>query len=188
MNNDDVIDPREAMLVVDAARKRLDHLAEHMTEHAYQEMASALEHYGSRETPVVRWKRLFERAQIPAYATDGAAGFDLRAIDVHELRPGSVVRVGLGLAAEIPPGYEIQIRPRSGLALNENVYVILGTIDSDYRGEIGVLMTSSSTYWVRPGDRIAQGVLARVERASHVEVEEFSDTRRGAGGFGSTGR
>lgn len=124
----------------------------------------------------------------------GSAGYDLRAAvdDVVELAPGERRVIPTGLALALPPGIEGQIRPRSGLALRHGVTVANapGTVDSDYRGEVGVILVNlgSELFAIRRGDRIAQIVFARVERAEIEDVEDLSPTERGAGGFGSTGR
>jgi dUTP pyrophosphatase len=138
-------------------------------------------------------KRLRETS-IPAYQTEQAAGVDLHAaLDApFTLHPGERALVPTGLAMEIPAGYEGQVRPRSGLALRHGIALVNspGTIDADYRGEIGVIMINlgSEPFTITDGERIAQLVFARCERAQFVEVEELGDTGRGAGGFGHTGR
>lgn len=128
---------------------------------------------------------------LPAYATSGAAGMDVVAAEDVDLAPGARHAVATGLAMAIPHGFEIQVRPRSGLALKHGVTVpnTPGTIDSDYRGELKVIMINlgQETFAIRRGDRIAQLVLAPVTRAGWVEVSELDDTERGTGGFGSTG-
>jgi len=130
---------------------------------------------------------------LPAYATEGAAGMDLHAAipESVELLPGGRHLVPAGIAIELPPGYEAQVRPRSGLAANHGVTVLNtpGTVDSDYRGEIKVILINlgSDTFTVTRGMRIAQLVIARHERVALTEVESLSDTARGAGGHGSTG-
>jgi dUTP pyrophosphatase len=128
---------------------------------------------------------------LPLYATDDAAGMDLyAAVDVI-LAPGARGLVGTGIALAIPSGYEGQVRPRSGLALKHGVSVLNapGTIDADYRGEVGVILINhaNSEFIIRRGDRIAQLVIAPVTRARILEVTALSDTARGSGGFGSTG-
>jgi len=131
---------------------------------------------------------------LPSYATEGAAGMDLRAV-VREgsftLKPSERRLVLTGLAMEIPLGYEMQIRPRSGLALKHGVTMVNapGTIDSDYRGEVGVILINmgDADYIVQHGARIAQMVLAPVTRCTWMEVDRLSPSGRGAGGFGSTG-
>ena len=131
--------------------------------------------------------------QLPAYATPESAGMDLRAnitepIVLHPLER-RIIPTGLYIA--LPPGYEAQVRPRSGLAFKHGITVLNspGTIDSDYRGELGVLLVnlSNEDFTVEAGERIAQMVIARHEQGEFVEVEELDDTERGAGGFGHTG-
>ena len=132
---------------------------------------------------------------LPAYETAGAAGADLRAdLGGAELvlAPGEIRLVPTGLRVQIPDGYEMQIRPRSSLALKHGVTLpnTPGTIDSDYRGPLGVIMINlgAAPYTVSHGERIAQAVIAPVIRAAYVIAETLDDTARGAGGFGSTGR
>ena len=128
---------------------------------------------------------------LPAYATDGAAGMDVVAAEDATLAPGARHAVATGLAMAIPQGYEIQVRPRSGLALKHGISVpnTPGTIDSDYRGELKVILINlgDAPFDVRRGDRIAQLVLAPVVQATWLEVDHLDETARGAGGFGSTG-
>lgn len=128
---------------------------------------------------------------LPAYATSGAAGMDVVSAEDVTLAPGARHAVATGLAMAIPPGFEIQVRPRSGLALKHGITVpnTPGTIDSDYRGELKVILINlgSDPFEIRRGDRVAQMVLAPVVQAGWVEVDELDDTARGAGGFGSTG-
>ena len=141
----------------------------------------------------VRIKRLphGRDLDLPTYATDGAAGMDVVAAEAVTLKPGQRHAVATGLAVAIPDGYEIQVRPRSGLALKHGISVpnTPGTIDSDYRGELKVIMINHGTedFPIARGDRIAQLVLAPVTQAQWDEVEELDDTARGSGGFGSTG-
>ncbi len=132
---------------------------------------------------------------LPAYATPGAAGLDLCAA-VHAdnpiiLEPGARALIPTGLAMALPPGYEAQVRPRSGLALKHGVTVLNspGTIDCDYRGEVGVVLvnTGNEPFTIARGERIAQIVIAAVTQAHPVEVTDLPGTDRGAGGFGSTG-
>lgn len=133
-----------------------------------------------------------EGLPLPAYATAGAAGMDVVAAEDVTLPPGARHAVATGFAVAIPPGYEIQVRPRSGLALKNGVTCLNtpGTIDEDYRGEVKVILANlgSDPFEVRRGERIAQLVPAPVQRARFAEVETLDDTARGAGGFGSTGR
>jgi dUTP pyrophosphatase len=132
---------------------------------------------------------------LPSYATAGAAGLDMLAAVPAEdpliLPPGERALIPTGLAILVPPGYEAQVRPRSGLALNNGITVLNapGTIDSDYRGEIGVILlnTSRTPFTIARGDRIAQLVIAAAVQAQLIEVNQLPETGRGAGGFGSTG-
>ena len=133
----------------------------------------------------------FAGLELPEYATAGAAGMDVLAAEDVTLVPGARHAVATGLALAIPAGFEIQVRPRSGLALKHGISVpnAPGTIDSDYRGELKVILINLGTadFAVRRGDRIAQLVLAPVVRASWLKVDELDETARGEGGFGSTG-
>ncbi len=128
---------------------------------------------------------------LPAYATEGAAGMDVLAAENIILRPGMRHAVSTGFAVAIPPGYEIQVRPRSGLALKHGISVpnTPGTVDSDYRGEVKVILINHSddNFTIQRGDRIAQLIVSPVTLASWEEVAELEDTERGSGGFGSTG-
>lgn len=135
-----------------------------------------------------------EGLELPVYATEGAAGLDLVAAVAApvELPPGGRALVPTGIAIALPEGYEAQVRPRSGLALKNGVTVLNtpGTIDADYRGEVGVILINHGDrpFTVERGMRVAQLVVARYERIAWTEVAELPDSRRGAGGFGSTGR
>jgi dUTP pyrophosphatase len=128
---------------------------------------------------------------LPAYATTGAAGMDVVAAEELTLVPGARHAVATGFAMAIPEGFEVQVRPRSGLALKHGVTCLNtpGTIDSDYRGEVKVILANlgSEPFPIARGDRIAQLVPAPVQRATLNEVESLDETARGAGGFGSTG-
>jgi dUTP pyrophosphatase len=135
-----------------------------------------------------------EGLTLPDYATEASAGMDLRAAvseDV-QLAPGERKLVPTGFCIELPVGFEAQIRPRSGLALKHGISLLNspGTIDADYRGEIGIIMANlgNEPFVIQRGDRIAQMVIARHERASWREAETLGETGRGAGGFGSTGK
>lgn len=133
------------------------------------------------------------RWQLPQYATSQSAGVDLRANTVEDiiLPPLGRAIVPTGLFLEIPAGYEAQVRPRSGLAAKKGVTVLNapGTIDADYRGEVGVILVnlSQEPFTIVPGERVAQMVFARHEQVEWVEAESLEDSERGAGGFGSTG-
>jgi dUTP pyrophosphatase len=159
-------------------------------------------------------KKLHPDAVLPVYAKPGDAGFDLASVEHVVIEPGETKVIKTGLAFEIPPGYELQVRPRSGVSRKTNLLVVLGTVDSGYRGEVGVIVKNMEpfidatgdvikhidgyeeplcgeaeigSYVILKGDRIAQGVIAPVETACFVEVDELSDSERGSGGFGSTG-
>ena len=133
---------------------------------------------------------------LPAYETAGSAGMDLRAAIPEDapltLLPGARALVPTGLKIALDPGWEAQVRPRSGLALKHGITCLNtpGTIDSDYRGEVGVILVNlgSEPFVIRRGERIAQMVVATVAQATVVEVETLDETARGEGGFGSTGR
>jgi dUTP pyrophosphatase len=128
---------------------------------------------------------------LPAYATEGAAGMDVVAAEALILAPGARHAVATGFAMAIPAGYEVQVRPRSGLALKHGITCLNtpGTIDSDYRGEVKVILANlgSDPFPIARGDRIAQLVPAPVQRATLSEVDNLDETARGARGFGSTG-
>lgn len=132
-----------------------------------------------------------EGLDLPAYATEGAAGMDVVSAEDITLAAGARHAVATGLSVAIPAGYEIQVRPRSGLAIKHGISVpnAPGTIDSDYRGELKVILINlgDQAFDIRRGDRIAQLVVAPVTRASWLLVDELDDTARGGGGFGSTG-
>ena len=154
-------------------------------------------------------KKLHPEAVIPNYATEGSAGFDLTAVEDCAINEGEIVLIPTGLSFEIPLGYELQIRPRSGKSLNSHFRIANspGTIDSDYRGEVMIIAehngpieheivmsdtsvelgTYSDGIFIHKGERIAQAVLAPVLQANFVELEEFTATERGECGFGSTG-
>lgn len=146
------------------------------------------------EKVVVRVMRLRPEAQLPKYMSDGAAGMDLAAsLDAEvTIAPGERALVGTGVAIALPPGHEAQVRPRSGLAYKHGVTVLNapGTVDEDYRGEVKVLLVNHGRepFVIKNGERIAQLVVARVERVRLEEHAALDDTRRGAGGYGHTGR
>lgn len=147
---------------------------------------------------IVRVERLphAEGLPLPAYETGGSAGMDLRAAVAEEapltLAPGARTLVPTGLKIALEPGFEAQVRPRSGLALKHGLTCLNspGTIDSDYRGEVGVILINhgQEPFVIRRGERIAQMVIARHEQAEMIEVASLDQTARGTGGFGSTGR
>lgn len=133
-----------------------------------------------------------EGLPVPAYATPGAAGMDVVSAEDLELAPGARHAVATGFAMAIPAGYEVQVRPRSGLALKHGITCLNtpGTIDSDYRGEVKVILANlgDAPFPIRRGERIAQLVPAPVQRARFALVDTLDETERGDGGFGSTGR
>jgi len=147
--------------------------------------------------PIISIRRLPHNPDLPlpAYETRGAAGMDLRAAVAEDeplvLRPGARAAAPTGLAFSLPEGFEGQVRPRSGLAARHGVTVLNtpGTVDSDYRGEVKVILVNldEEDFIIRRGDRVAQLVIAPVTQASWTEVETLDDTVRGEGGFGSTG-
>jgi dUTP pyrophosphatase len=149
------------------------------------------------EKILIRIKKLNEDYSdilLPQYATDGSSGMDVRAAVENQivLPQGKVVLVPTNLSVEIPNGYEIQVRPRSGLAAKHGIGILNtpGTIDADYRGEIKIIMMnfSDEDFTINRGDRIAQFIVAKVYKAELVESKELVDTNRGSGGFGHTGK
>lgn len=130
---------------------------------------------------------------LPEYSTPQSAGFDLRANleNIEILKPGERKLVGTGLFIALEPGYEAQVRPRSGLALKKGITVLNapGTVDADYRGEVGVILYNAGNedFEIVPGERIAQMVIAKYERVDWEQVETLDETERGAGGYGHTG-
>lgn len=139
-------------------------------------------------------KKLDKNAVVPKHATEGSAGFDLSALleQTVTIEPGESAIIPTGIAVQLPVGYELQVRPRSGLAAKNQVTVLNtpGTIDSDYTGELKVILINHGKFkfMVSSGDRIAQGVVARYEKIEFNEVDDLQATERGAGGFGSTGK
>lgn len=143
----------------------------------------------------VKITRLQDNSDVPLpdYESEGSSGMDIRAY-VREpvvLRPGEIRLIPTGLAVSVPPGYEGQIRPRSGLAFHYGIGMVNspGTVDSDYRGEIGIILINwgAEPFTIRRGDRIAQMVISKVYRADLIEVDGLDGTSRGQGGFGHTG-
>lgn len=139
----------------------------------------------------VELKTTNEFAVIPTYATLLSAGADIYSVDDAVLEPGERRIIHTGMFIALPPGYEAQVRPRSGLAAKYGITVLNspGTIDADYRGEVGVILINlgHDNFTIHRGDRIAQLVIAKHERAEFILKDELSDTERGAGGFGSSG-
>ena len=140
----------------------------------------------------LQWLHNGKDLPLPTYATDGAAGLDVVAAEDVTLAPGQRHAVATGFSIAIPEGYEVQVRPRSGLALKHGITCLNtpGTIDHDYRGEVKVILANlgSEPFQVRRGERIAQLVPAPVLKAAFQQVKELSETQRGTGGFGSTGQ
>jgi len=142
---------------------------------------------------MVTVKVRIENGKLPAYMTEHAAGADVCSCNAEPvlIAPGGTALVPTGLFLEIPPGFEVQVRPRSGLAFKHGVTILNapGTIDADYRGELKVLLVNHGLqpYSVQPGERVAQLVVAKVEKADFQAVSELKDSARGHGGFGSTG-
>lgn len=139
---------------------------------------------------LINIKKLHPDAVIPKYQTSGASGFDFESIEDVELNPGETKLIPTGLSFEIPVGLELQVRPRSGLSLKTPLRVTNspGTVDADFRGQVCVIIQncSNTPYFIKKGDRIAQGVLCPVSYASFIVVDDLSETKRGMGGFGST--
>jgi dUTP pyrophosphatase len=143
---------------------------------------------------IKRLNNEFNDIPLPGYATEGSSGLDVRAAVDKEivLAPGKVALVPTNLSVEIPTGYEIQVRPRSGLAAKHSIGILNspGTIDSDYRGEVKIIMMNFGEEYfpIKRGERIAQLVISKVYRAEFIEKKELNDSERGEGGFGHTGK
>jgi dUTP pyrophosphatase len=138
-------------------------------------------------------QKLHPEVKMPGYAHDGDAGLDLYSTIDHVLQPGARVLIPTGLKMAIPHGYEGQVRPKSGLALKHGITVLNtpGTVDAPYRGEVGVILINldpKAAYEIKKGEKVAQMVFNKVEYAAFTEAAELTDTTRGAGGFGSTGK
>lgn len=138
---------------------------------------------------VVKVKKVHEDAIIPYKAYISDAGFDLSSVENVVVRSGQTLKIRTGLAFELPGGYEIQVRPRSGLSVKTKLRVLFGTVDSDYRGEVAVIVDNiGDEQWViQKGDRIAQAIIQRIPLISLVEVTKLNEGSRGSNGFGSTG-
>ncbi|MGL2714827.1 dUTP diphosphatase [Helicobacter pylori] len=139
----------------------------------------------------IKIQKIHPNALIPEYQTEGSSGFDLHAVEEVMIKPHGVGLVKIGICLSLEVGYELQVRTRSGLALNHQVMVLNspGTVDNDYRGEIKVILAnlSDKDFKVQVGDRIAQGVVQKTYKAEFIECERLDETSRGSGGFGSTG-
>lgn len=139
---------------------------------------------------MMRVQKLTDNAVAPSRGSKQAAGYDFCSIETKTIYPGCAVKFRTGIAIELPSGYHMEMRPRSGLAFKHRVEAFNGTIDSDYRGEVLIQLKnySQSEYEVKEGERIAQGVILRHEELEVTEAEDLSETDRGTGGFGSTGK
>ncbi len=139
----------------------------------------------------IKIQKIHPNALIPKYQTEGSSGFDLHAVENATIKPHSVGLVRIGICLSLEVGYELQVRTRSGLALNHQVMVLNspGTVDNDYRGEIKVILAnlSDKDFAIQVGDRIAQGVVQKTYKAEFIECKQLDETLRGSGGFGSTG-
>lgn len=140
----------------------------------------------------VKIKKLHPDAVVPKYATEGSSGFDLVAVEDVIIDSGATKLVKTGLSMAVDQGFELQVRPRSGISLKTFLRVANspGTVDSDYRGEICIIMTNTGigSYHIQKGDRIAQGVVCPIIQVDFEEVDDLDDTNRGSGGFGSSGK
>ena len=141
----------------------------------------------------IKVEKLYENVVLPEYKTSGAAAFDFESLVDVIINPNETKIIPTGLAFEIPEGYELQVRPRSGLSAKTKLRVSNspGTIDSDYRGEVCIILdniSSQDSYIINKGERIAQGVISKIEKITFEEVEKLSSTDRGTRGFGSTGK
>jgi dUTP pyrophosphatase len=141
--------------------------------------------------PIIKFLKIHEDAHIPKKAHKSDAGMDLYAIQEDELLPGEFKVIKIGLKMSLPFGYEAQVRPRSGLAAKKGISVLNtpGTIDADYRGEVGVILINHSkeVFKIKKGDRIAQMIISKLDKFKIVETNDLTGTKRGSGGFGSTG-
>jgi dUTP pyrophosphatase len=164
--------------------------AQAQDERGFRQSAAALTQHDANMVGIpVKVKRLSPDAKLPQYAHDGDAGADLFANESVTIEPGETAVIPTGLAVEISPGYEWQIRPRSGLTVRTKQRVQLGTIDSTYRGEVGIIVDNIAQWdrvHILKGHKLAQAVLSRVPRAKFTEVHELDETERGDGGYGSS--
>lgn len=161
-----------------------------MTEINLQEvLATALQEMLTAQRPTLGVKKLHEDAIIPSYAHSTDSGFDLHSIEEGVLYQGQSAMIRTGLAFSIPEGFEIQVRPRSGLAAKKSLQSHFGTVDQAYRGEVAIIMFNHShtPFTFKKGDKLAQGVLAPILQAKLVEIDNLDETDRGTNGFGSTG-
>lgn len=145
------------------------------------------------DKPVIKVKKLHSQARIPRYESEDAACFDLSTVESYMLMPGETAILRTGLAFEIPPGWEMTVRPRSGTSAKTPIRLSNspGTIDADYRGEVKIIVdniSASEMVRIEEGQRLAQAKLERINKAEFEEVEELSETKRGDKGLGSTGK
>ena len=143
----------------------------------------------NKSSLVIKFKKLRESAILPRYAHSEDAGFDLFSLENYTLKPRERHVFNIGLASEIPPGYFVMLKPKSGLAAKGGIDVLAGVIDSSYRGEWGVVLINSGEqpFEFKVGDKICQGILLEIDQAEIMQVEDLSETERGEAGFGSTG-
>lgn len=154
----------------------------------YKDILDKIAKEGFSRTVNVKVEKLVDHAIIPTYAHFGDAGADLYASEAIQIAPNETKIVPTGIKVEIPDGYEMQIRPRSGMSVKTNTKVVFGTVDSGYRGEIGIMLTNygQEIYNVNAGDKIAQAIIAPTYHGNFLIVDSLSETERGEGGFGST--
>ena len=145
---------------------------------------------GDQNIMIIKIKKLNPEAKLPIYAHPGDAGMDFFALAETEIKPGEVVRVKTGIALELPVGYVGLIWDKSGLAANHGLKTMAGVLDAGYRGELQIVVTnlSKEIYSIKKHDKVAQMLIQRIESPELIEVDELSDTSRGEGGFGSTGK
>ena len=145
---------------------------------------------GDQNIMIIKIKKLNPEAKLPIYAHPGDAGMDFFALAETEIKPGEVIRVKTGIALELPIGYVGLIWDKSGLAANHGLKTMAGVLDAGYRGELQIVVTnlSKEIYSIKKHDKVAQMLIQRIESPELIEVDELSDTSRGEGGFGSTGK
>jgi dUTP pyrophosphatase len=145
---------------------------------------------GDQNIMIIKIKKLNSEAKLPIYAHPGDAGMDFFALAETEIKPGEVIRVKTGIALELPIGYVGLIWDKSGLAANHGLKTMAGVLDAGYRGELQIVVTnlSKEIYSIKKHDKVAQMLIQRIESPELIEVDELSDTSRGEGGFGSTGK
>jgi dUTP pyrophosphatase len=154
----------------------------------YKGILDKIAEEGFSRTVNIKVEKLVEHAILPTYAHFGDAGADLYASEAVQIAPNETKIIPTGLKVEIPDGYEMQVRPRSGMSVKTNTKVVFGTVDSGYRGEVGIMLTNygQEPYNVNAGDKIAQAIIAPTYHGNFLIVDSLSETERGEGGFGST--